>query len=107
LKIHGCCTQPQTLLVTSGQLSDAPLWTRIYFQAELARSTMVFVGIGDVADYARLRIVELAGLVEHARLRVVSPDINRTWDGSTWQAVLPDLPSERRIEMSASEFLDQ
>jgi NAD-dependent SIR2 family protein deacetylase len=50
LKIHGCCTQPETLLITSDQLSDAPLWTRIYFQAELARSTMVFVGIGDVAD---------------------------------------------------------
>jgi hypothetical protein len=33
LKIHGCCTQPETLLITSDQLSAAPLWTRIYFQA--------------------------------------------------------------------------
>jgi hypothetical protein len=60
LKIHGCCTQANTLLITSEQLREAPLWTKTYFYAELARSTMVFVGIGDIADYAQQRITELA-----------------------------------------------
>lgn len=107
LKIHGCCTQAGTLLITSEQLRDAPLWTRIHFQAELAHSTMVFVGIGDVADYAQKRITELAQLVEHARVRVVSPDIATNWEGSEWQTLLPDLPEARRIERSADDFLDQ
>jgi hypothetical protein len=107
LKIHGCCTQASTLLITTEQLEDAPLWTKIHFGVELGRSTMVFVGIGDVADYAQKRITEIAELVEHARVRVVAPDIDAGWDGSVWKQLLPDLPEARRIARSANEFLDQ
>jgi hypothetical protein len=107
LKIHGCCTQPETLLITSAQLNEPPLWTKIYFQAELAQSTMVFVGIGDVADYAQQRITELAGLVPHARVRIVSPGIVANWDTSAWKALLPDVPDERRIPKSGDAFLDE
>jgi hypothetical protein len=107
LKLHGCCTQVDTLLITSEQLRDAPLWTKIYFQAELARTTMVFVGIGDVADYAQKRITELAGLVEHARVRLVSPGIARHWQGSEWEKLLPTLPEARRIAKTADDFLDE
>jgi hypothetical protein len=67
---------------------------------------MVFVGIGDVADYAQKRIAELAELVPHARIRVVSPDIGAGWGGSIWSTLLPELPEGRRIEYSADEFLD-
>jgi hypothetical protein len=108
VKIHGCCTQPESLLITSHQLDgDAPLWTRIFFAAELAQSTIVFVGIGDIAGYARKRITELAEIVDHARVRVVSPDIAAAWEGSAWKDLLPDLPEERRIEESAETFLDE
>jgi SIR2-like domain len=107
LKIHGCCSQPATLLITSEQLDEAPLWTKIYFEAELARSTMVFLGIGDVAEYARRRVTRLAELVDYARVRLVAPDINSGWEGSTWQALLANIPSERRIERTADEFLDE
>jgi hypothetical protein len=107
LKIHGCCTEPETLLISSAQLRDAPLWTKIYFQAELAQSTMVFVGIGDIADYAQHRIAELSQLVEHARVRLVSPDVIDKWEGSAWEQVLPDLPPERRIAKTADTFLDE
>jgi hypothetical protein len=107
LKIHGCCTQADTLLITSEQLSESPLWTRIHFGIELGRATMVFLGIGDVADYAQQRITELADLVEHARIRVVAPDIDSGWDDSLWKELLPDLPEARRIANTADDFLDQ
>lgn len=107
LKIHGCCTQSDTLLITSDQLHDAPLWTKTYFSAELARSTMVFVGIGDVADYAKQRITELAALVESARVRVVDPALAEDWETSQWRTVLPDLPDARRIAKTADDFLDE
>jgi hypothetical protein len=68
---------------------------------------MVFVGIGDVADYAQQRITELAELVDHARIRVVSPDIATNWDGSEWHTLLPELPEGRRIEKTADEFMDE
>jgi hypothetical protein len=107
LKIHGCCTQADTLLITSDQLDAPPLWAQIYFGGELARSTMVFIGIGDIADYAQRRITELAGLVPHARIRVVSPGIASGWESSIWRTLLPELPEARRIERTANDFLDQ
>jgi SIR2-like domain len=107
VKIHGCCTQPDSLLITSAQLRDAPLWTRIYFAAQLARSTTVFVGIGDIADYARTRIAELAQMVDHARVRVVSPGIGNDWGNSGWKTLLPELPEGRRIPKAADTFLDE
>jgi hypothetical protein len=106
LKIHGCCTQADTLLITSNQLNTPPLWTKIHFGGELDRSTMVFIGIGDVADYAKRRITELAELVPHARIRVVSPDIAADWESSIWSALLPELPEARRIQHTADDFLD-
>lgn len=108
LKIHGCCTRPNRLLITSRQLGEETgAWTRVSFQGRLAESTMVFVGIGDVAGYARTRIVELAQWVDGARVRVVSPDIQRGWQQSAWREVIPSLPSERRIELTAAHFLDE
>jgi len=108
LKIHGCCTQSRTLLITSAQLAepDGP-WTKVVFGARLAESTMVFVGIGDVAGYARQRIEELAGWVDSARIRVVSPDIRDGWETSAWQTILPELPEGRQIARTADEFLDE
>jgi hypothetical protein len=107
LKIHGCCTQADTLLITSDQLDVPPLWTKIHFGGELDRSTMVFIGIADVADYAQRRITELAELVPHARIRVVSPDIASGWESSIWSTLLPELPEARRIQHTANDFLDQ
>jgi hypothetical protein len=107
LKIHGCCTQADTILITSNQLDSPPLWTKIHFGGELDRSTMVFIGIGDIADYAQRRITELAALVPHARVRVVSPDIASGWGSSFWSTLLPELPEARRIQRTADDFLDQ
>jgi hypothetical protein len=68
---------------------------------------MIFIGIGDVADYAQRRITQLAELVPHARIRVVSPDIAIGWESSIWSTLLPELPEDRRIQHTANDFLDQ
>lgn len=107
LKIHGCCTQSSSLLVTSEQLTDAPLWTSAHFEAELVRSTVVFVGIGDVADYAQRRVADLANDVSKDRVRVVSPSIQTDWETSRWRDILPDLPEDHRLGQTAEEFLDE
>lgn len=114
LKIHGCCTEVKTLLITPDQLQSPGLWTRTHFASELAQSTMVFVGIGDIADYAQESIKQLAGLVDHARIRVVSPDIDRDWEEPDdereiggWKKLLSDLPEDRRLPLTAEKFFDQ
>ncbi len=106
LKIHGCCMQADTLLITTDQLDKPPLWTNIHFGRELDGSTMVFIGIGDIAGYAQRRITELAELVPHARVRVVSPGIATGWETSIWSTLLPELPEARRIQQTADDFLD-
>ena len=104
LKIHGCCTELKTILLTPAQLASPGLWAETYFEAELAKATMVFVGVGDIASYAQARIMELAELVDHARIRVVSPHIDERWEESAWRDVLPDLPVERRLPRTAVDF---
>lgn len=113
-KIHGCCTQVETLLITPDQLKDPGLWTSTHFTSELAQSTMVFVGIGDIADYAQESIKNLAVLVGHARIRVVSPNIDRDWEDTSdereiggWKKLFSDLPADRRLPFTAESFFDQ
>lgn len=107
LKIHGCCSRPATLLVTEDQLRNPPLWTAGFFHAQIMTSTMVFVGVGDVAPYVRERIQELAAYVDGARVRVVSPRVVEGWDESQWKDVLPTLSEDRKIPKPASTFVDE
>jgi len=108
-KIHGCATRVETLLITSEQLESPPLWAEDAFLAKLRGATAAFVGIGDVADYAKRRITqltaELSGL--DVDIFVVSPHIVSEWQVSVWAELLPELAHERRVERSADELLDE
>jgi hypothetical protein len=107
LKIHGCCKRPQTLLITQEQLETAPFWAQIAVTAELATSSMVFVGIGDVAPYTKKPIMDLARHVPGARIRVVSPGIVTKWGVSVWKDIVPDLDPDRRLPMTADDFAEE
>lgn len=114
-KVHGCATRKPTLLITSDDLSDqTPPWTQTAFRDRLRGKTAVFIGIGDVADYAKRRLAELRQELEQDTdapdqldMWVVSPTIRDEWEASHWAELVPDLPEERKVQMSADEFLDQ
>jgi len=106
-KIHGCITRVPTLLITSAQLADPPLWTDAAFTAALRGTTGVFIGIGDVADYARRRLEELKDSFPDLDVYVVSPSIASGWGDSVWAQLLPELEEARRVETTADEFLDE
>jgi hypothetical protein len=105
-KVHGCATMRRTLLITSGQLADAPIWTDQAFAERIRGSEIVFIGIGDVADYAQRRIRELMAEFSPPDVRIVSTRIRSEWAGSVWASVLPSLAVERRIQTDADTFLD-
>lgn len=105
-KVHGCATMRPTLLITSEQLDKAPVWTEQAFAERIRGSAMVFVGIGDVADYAKRRIKDLLDEFSPPDVRVVSQSIKRSWLESVWAELLPSLPEARRIEEDADSFLD-
>jgi hypothetical protein len=106
-KIHGCVTRTPTLLVTSAQLAEPPLWTAAAFTAALQGATGVFIGIGDVADYARKRLEKLREDFPELDVYVVSPSIVGGWDESVWATLIPDLDPGRRVQQTADEFLDE
>lgn len=106
LKVHGCALRAKSVLLTTDQLSAPLIWSDTAIAAGLSNATVVFVGIGDVAPYVRVRIqqvIEQAGARE--QLAVVAPDIVEAWENSQWQDVLPDgFPSERLWPLTADEF---
>jgi hypothetical protein len=106
-KIHGCITRTPTLLITSQQLTEPPLWADEAFKAALRGTTGVFIGIGDVADYARRRLEELKRDFPDPDVYVVSPSIVVGWADSVWSTLMPGLDPARRVPKTADEFLDE
>ena len=107
LKVHGCATRPTTVLITTEDLAAPPVWARDEVNVHLSNSHTVFVGIGDVAGYARKRIQEAKEAIgTGGTIFVVSPRIQAEWDGSHWAEILPDLPNDRRVSATSDEFLD-
>lgn len=114
-KVHGCATRRSTLLITTSDLAKPPYWTDSAFRERLRGKTTVFVGVGDIADYAQRRLEQLrdelakdAGREDDTlAIYVVSPSIRSQWDGSQWATLFPDLPDERKIELSADDFMDR
>jgi len=107
LKIHGCATRPDTLLITTAEVDKPQDWITHEMGARLADSHVVFVGIGDVAAYVRDRLSDtVAAVGDPDHVRVVGPTIATDWDASEWAQIVPDLPFDHRIEMAADEFLD-
>jgi hypothetical protein len=58
-KIHGCATRRSTLLITSEDLTEPPYWADNAVRERLRGKTSVFVGVGDIADYAQRRLEQL------------------------------------------------
>lgn len=108
LKVHGCASEPDSLLVTSGHLNNPPMWVKEQTHARLGSAVVVFIGIRDIAGYVKQRIEEAiheVGSVEN--IRVVSPDIETNWDNSQWKAVAPSLRDDHKIPATADLFMEQ
>src|SRR5262249_23576474 len=66
-----------------------------------------FIGVGDVADYAKRRLEQLQTEFPDLDVYVVSPSIVSDWNESVWATLLPELDAGRRIGKTADEFLDE
>lgn len=108
LKVHGCASEPSSLLVTTDDLQNPPRWAREQTHARLGSAVVVFLGIGDVAGYVKQRIEEaIADVGDIANIRVVSPSIVQGWDDSQWAIVAPNLSDADRIAATSDEFMEQ
>jgi hypothetical protein len=102
LKVHGCATRAGTLLASSDQLADPPTWVFHHFGERLGTASVVFVGLGDVATYVRIRIAQVLDRIgDGERIWVVATSL-----ADAWTELVPDIEN-RFIEMSADDFLDE
>jgi hypothetical protein len=109
MKVHGCASRRDSLLVSKNDLcTNEPLWVGTSLAPHLAVNTIVFVGIGDVAEYVKVRIRALLHAAGTAPdIRVVSPDIVSGWADSQWATITEaNLTEDKRIPASADAFLD-
>ena len=102
MKVHGCATRNGTLLASTQQLAEPPTWVFHHFGDRLGVASIVFLGLGDVAAYVRIRIEQLLAEIG---------DAGRVWVTATslsdaWKELVPDIEN-RFISMSADDFLDQ
>jgi hypothetical protein len=105
LKAHGCATRPDTMLVTSAELEDPPLFARTELAARLSQGAVAFLGIGSPADYVKSSLKTFISKVASNKLVVIGPQVS-LWDDSGWSDILPDLPEEQRIAATADAFSD-
>jgi hypothetical protein len=108
LKIHGCATRPESLLLTTDHLRAPPVWVVDETRARLGNALVVFVGIGDIAAYVSQRLSEAVTVIGSVdNIRVVGPSIVTAWEDSEWSNLLPMLPDDHRIAATADEFLEK
>lgn len=108
LKVHGCASLPPTMLVTTADLAGVDFWADAIVRANLSQDHFLFIGIGSVADYVRDSLKSVIEEVGSGHLTLVDPILEK-WDSVPeldWQTLLPDLPSDQRVESPADEFCD-
>lgn len=109
LKIHGCATRSDSLLISTADLANPPLWVQAGVAGALSMGTLIFVGIGDVADHTKTRVTELVeGLgTQDVSVYLVGPSVADEWADSAWSTLVPELPDDNKIGTTADEFLDE
>lgn len=107
LKLHGCASRPNSLLLTSDHLDSPPKWVQDQTHARLGSAIVVFIGIGDVAGYVKKRIEEAISEVGAENIRVVGPGIDTGWEDSQWHNVAPTMREEHKISATADLFMEQ
>lgn len=107
LKVHGCASRPDSLLVTSDHLDTPPAWVQEQTHARLGSAVVVFIGIGDVAGYVRRRIEDAISYVGSiGNIRVVAPGIDSNWEQSQWNSVASTLQTDHKISATADDFME-
>lgn len=106
-KLHGCATKTSSLLITTDDLEQPPLWSSTEVASALGTKTVVFVGIGDVAEYTKKSVTALRRLVPNAEIHIVDPAVDKDgWEAGEWKNLVGDVDESFRHATEAESFLD-
>ena len=101
-KVHGCASQPGSLLVSTSQLEEPPDWVQHEVGAALGRCTLVFVGLGTVGGYVQRRVAQILQVIgDVAPIWVADPV-----PSDTWQELLDRAGEGHILEIDSNTFFD-
>lgn len=110
MKVHGCATRPDTIRITTEELNATRSWARYAVNTRIASRRIVFVGVNDVAPYVRACIQEIIQNEDEGSLDnifLVNPDPRTGCSSSQWYCLLPEMPQEQHLGITADEFFDE
>lgn len=110
MKVHGCVTRPDTIRITTEELDATRPWARYAVNTRIASRRIVFVGVSDVAPYVRACTQEIIQNEDEGSLDnifLVNPDPRTSCSGSQWSCLLPEMPQEQHLGITADEFFDE
>jgi hypothetical protein len=100
-KIHGDTARRGTLLVSSADLSEPPTWVFHELGARLGDSRIVFLGLGSIPRYVRVRVEQLIQEIGTEHVNVVAKHV-----GPEWTELLGEGGGGHVIDQTADEFLE-
>jgi hypothetical protein len=101
-KLHGCARRRGTLRVTTDQIRSPSSWALDAIRGRLAQGVVVFLGVGDVPAYVRLRIEQLLAEVRQSNsIWVAARAISGAWD-----ALVAGLRTDHKWAIDAEPLLD-
>lgn len=101
-KVHGCASQPSSLLISTRQLDEPPDWVRHEIGAALGASTLVFVGLGTVGGYVQRRVAQVIDAIGNAApIWVADPH-----PSETWQELLERAGEDHILQIDSNTFFD-
>jgi hypothetical protein len=98
-KLFGCVTRPESLRVTTAEITVPANWAAAEIASALATGSVVFIGLGTVPEQVRAIIEPVLADGEVADLIVVAPTLSAAWAAM-------ELGPERLRAESGESFLD-
>lgn len=101
-KVHGCATQPASLLISTDQLDAPPHWVEHEVGAAVGAGTVVFVGLGTVGGYVRRRVKQLVAAIDApVPIWVADP-----FPANTWADLLARAGDTHVLTVDSNTFFD-
>jgi hypothetical protein len=101
-KVHGCATQPGSLLISSSQLDAPPHWVVHEVGAAVGAGTVVFVGLGTVGGYVRRRVEQLVAAIDDPVPVWVADPL----PADTWTDLLDRAGDTHVLSVDSNTFFD-
>lgn len=101
LKLHGCAKNELSIRVSSKQIAEETWWAKHQVGAAIETSSVVFLGIGSIAEHIKLTLQIILGMTKDlSNVFIVDPTLTDDWNSLMVGGIRNHMP------IRSEEFLD-